>query len=367
MRFGIQAERLSKSFGEVEVLHDITFRLEEGSVGAIVGPSGSGKTPLLNLLSGVFSPDSGEVFVGGALVERAGIGGSVLHTPPAGRNVGYVFQDYLLFPHMTVFENVAYGLRARHLSAQTVTADVLKVLDTLGLGDLRAKKPAQLSGGQMQRVALGRAIVLTPKVLLMDEPLSALDRQTREALRSELRRVFDQFRTTVVYVTHDLDEAFYFGDKIGVLRSGTLSQLDTREGVLSTMSSATARFFGFNLLKVRFMRYEGPHSVFSATEWGGQVRVALIHPRQLASNQNVLLAFSPTSVSLDPARSGSDTLAGTVLDVQEFRDTIQAVVGDPTHTVTIEVSARGSEGMSLKRGDSVALSVTAAWAIDDAP
>ena len=349
------------------MLQDVSFGLEEGTVGAVVGPSGTGKTTLLNILSGVLSPDSGEVYVDGTQVERAGVGGKgTLHTPPSGRNIGYVFQDYLLFPHMTVFENVAYGLKARHLPEQRVTADVQGMLDTLGLRDLSDKKPGQLSGGQMQRVALGRALVLNPRVLLMDEPLSALDWQTREALRSELRRVFDQFGTTVVYVTHDLDEAFYFGHKIGVLGSGKLTPLGTRDEILATMSSSTARFFGFNLMRARYIRPDGPFSVFSATDWGGQVGVALARPRSLQLHQDILLAFSPTAVRLAAPRSGLEPIMAEVLDVRQFRDTVQIVVGEPPRTIIAEIPEHEYRVQAPKIGDRVTLSISRAWAVGDA-
>ncbi|MDG7006746.1 MAG: ABC transporter ATP-binding protein [Nitrososphaerota archaeon] len=349
------------------MLQDVNFQLEEGAVGAIVGPSGSGKTTLLNILSGVLSPDSGEIYVDGTLVERAGDGGKdTLHAPPSGRNVGYVFQDYLLFPHMSVFENVAYGLKARHVPDRTVTAAVLEMLDTLGLRDLREKRPGQISGGQMQRVALGRALVLNPRVLLMDEPLSALDWQTRETLRSELRRVFDQFMTTVVYVTHDLDEAFYFGHKIGVLGSGKLAPLGTRDEILGTMSSSTARFFGFNLMRAKFLRSDGPITVFSAAEWGGQIGVELVRSHRLAPDQDVLLAFSPTAIRLNPPRSGPEPIRTSVLDVRQFRDTVQIVVGEPPLTVVAEVPAHEFGRQALKRGDVVTLSIATAWAVSDA-
>ena len=366
MRFSVQAVGLRKSFGPSSVLGVVSFSLEEGAVGAIVGPSGSGKTTLLNILSGVLSPDSGEVYVDGTPVERrGGEAKDELHVPPSGRNVGYVFQDYLLFPHMTVFENVAYGLKARHLPRQTVTADVMKMLDTLGIRDLSGKKPGQISGGQMQRAALGRAMVLNPKVLLMDEPLSALDWQTREILRSELRGVFEKFKTTVVYVTHDLDEAFYFGSRIGVLGGGMLTPLGTRDEILATMSPSTARFFGFSLLSAEFLRSVGPLGVFSVGPWGTQVGIALARPVRLTPGQNLLLAFSPTAVRLNPPPGELDPMKGVVLDVREFRDTAQIVVGDPHQTVVLEVPSYEFERLALKRGDTVAFSITKAWAVEN--
>ncbi len=347
------------------MLRDINFELEAGAVGAIVGPSGSGKSTLLNILSGVLSPDSGEVYVDGTLVERACYGEkSAVHIPPSDRNVGYVFQDYLLFPHMTVLENVAFGLKARHLPDQRIKGDVVEMLDTLGLRDLGDKRPGQLSGGQMQRVALGRALVLNPGVLLMDEPLSALDWQTRETLRSELRRVFDQFKTTVVYVTHDLDEAFYFGHKIGVLGSGRLAPLGTRDEILGTMSSSTARFFGFNLIKARLLRSDGPFYVFSAKEWGGEIGVTLVRPHRLALGEEVLLAFSPTAVRLNPPRNELEPIKTVVLDVRQFRNTVQIVFGEPPRTAVAEVPLHEFGEQALKKGDPVSFSIATAWAVD---
>lgn len=344
------------------MLTDVNFELEEGTVGVIVGPSGSGKTTLLNVLSGVLSPDAGEVYVDGTLVERAG----EVSTPPSDRNVGYIFQDYLLFPHMTVFENVAYGLKARHLPEQRVNAEVQGMLDALGIRELGGMKPGQISGGQMQRVALGRALVLNPGVLLMDEPLSALDWQTRETLRAELRRIFGQFKTTVIYVTHDLDEAFYFGNRIGVLGSGKLARLGTREDILGTMNSSTARFFGFNLMRARLLRTEGPLGVFSAPEWRGLVHVTLVGSRRPTPDEDVLLAFAPSAVRLGSSGGAAENMRAEVLDVRQFRDTVQVVVGEPPRTVVAEVPAHEFDSRPLKRGDGVTLSIAAAWAVVDA-
>jgi ABC-type sugar transport system ATPase subunit len=210
----------AKRFGEVEAVRDLTLEVADGELMVLVGPSGSGKTTALRMLAGLEAVDAGRIEIG----ER-----TVNDVSARDRDVAMVFQDYALYPQMTVFDNMAFGLRRRGLPRAEVDRRVTENGQALGLGDLMQRRPRQLSGGQQQRVALGRALVREPQVLLMDEPLSNLDAQLRVQARSEIKRLQSEVGTTTVYVTHDQVEALTLGDRIAVMNGGALEQVGTPE------------------------------------------------------------------------------------------------------------------------------------------
>lgn len=209
---------LSKSFGNTHVLHDIDLALADGEMLVIVGASGCGKSTLLRLVAGLETPSSGRILLDGQDISAR---------DPAQRDMAMVFQNYALYPHMSVFENMAYGLRIRGMSRDEIRRRVDEAADLLGLGALLARKPRQLSGGQRQRVAMGRAIVRNPKLFLFDEPLSNLDAKLRVQMRAEIRRLQRRLGVTSLYVTHDQVEAMTLGDRLLVLHQGHPAQLAT--------------------------------------------------------------------------------------------------------------------------------------------
>lgn len=207
-----------KNFGAIPALHPTTFDIHAGEFLTLLGPSGSGKTTLLNIAAGYLLPDGGQLRLG----ER-----DVTSLPPRNRNIGMMFQNYALFPHMDVFDNIAYGLRVRRRPAAEIKQRVLAALEMVQLNGFEKRAIQELSGGQQQRVALARAIIIEPDLLLMDEPLGALDRQLRRHVQLEIRRLHEQTRRTTIYVTHDQEEALVMSDRIAVLNGGRLEQIGT--------------------------------------------------------------------------------------------------------------------------------------------
>src|SRR5215210_7564567 len=215
---GITAHRVSKRFGDFVALDDVSVEAPTGSLTALLGPSGSGKSTLLRVIAGLERPDSGEIFIADE---------DKTHTPPQKRGVGFVFQHYAAFKHMTVFENVAFGLRVRKARQAHVRERVHELLELVQLSGFADRLPAQLSGGQRQRMALARALAPEPKVLLLDEPFGALDAKVRKELRTWLRRLHDEVHVTTLFVTHDQEEALEVSDELVVINQGRIEQIGT--------------------------------------------------------------------------------------------------------------------------------------------
>ncbi len=237
-------ENIEKQLGAAPVLCGISFQLQQGEILALLGPSGSGKTTLLRAVAGLERPDAGKIELRGKVVFDAVSG---LEIPAEQRGLGLVFQSYAIWPHRTVFENVAYGLRLRHTPQADVRRRVKEVLERLGLGDFAERYAHQLSGGQQQRVALARALVYNPPVLLLDEPLSNLDAKLREDARAWLREIIKQTGTSALYVTHDQTEALAIADRTLLLDRGRVQQEGTPEEIYGHPTNAfTAEFMGNN-------------------------------------------------------------------------------------------------------------------------
>ncbi|MFZ9636036.1 MAG: ABC transporter ATP-binding protein, partial [Alphaproteobacteria bacterium] len=243
-------DRVRKSFGPVEALREVSLEARAGEFLTLLGPSGSGKTTLLNIAAGYVEPDAGRVLMGAR---------DVTSTPPRSRNIGMVFQNYALFPHMDVFENVAYGLRVRRVAAGDMNRRVADALAMVRLDGYERRAIHELSGGQQQRVALARAMVIEPDLLLMDEPLGALDRQLRKHVQLEIRRLHVARRRTTIYVTHDQEEALVMSDRVAVMSQGRLEQVGTpTELYRNPVNAFVATFLGeSNLLPVQVVARGG--------------------------------------------------------------------------------------------------------------
>jgi putative spermidine/putrescine transport system ATP-binding protein len=241
---------VTKRFGGVTALHEASLEVRRGELMTLLGPSGCGKTTLLNLVAGFLAPDSGQIAIDGR---------RVTDLPTWRREIGMMFQNYALFPHMTVASNVGYGLRARRVPKPEIARRVAAVLDLVKLAGLEDRRPRQLSGGQQQRVALARALVVRPKVLLLDEPFSALDRNLRAAMQVELRDIQRKLGVTTIFVTHDQGEALSLSDRIAVISEGRIRQLGTPDDIYRRpLDRFVASFVGdVNVLRARLDRLDG--------------------------------------------------------------------------------------------------------------
>jgi sulfate transport system ATP-binding protein len=262
----IEVHNVSKQFGTFTALDDVSIGVADGALTALLGPSGSGKSTLLRIIAGLEEPDWGDVTIGGEIVTG---------TPARNRGVGFVFQHYAPFKHMTVHNNVAFGLTVRKRPKAEIDARVKELLALVRLDGLAERYPSQLSGGQLQRMALARALAVQPKVLLLDEPFGALDAQVRGELREWLRRLHDEIHVTTIFVTHDQEEAMEVAEQIVVMNDGRIEQVGTpRELYESPHNEFVMSFIGpVNRLGNAFVR---PHDIQILPEAGGNTTEALV-------------------------------------------------------------------------------------------
>ncbi|CDO03749.1 Maltose/maltodextrin import ATP-binding protein MalK [Oceanobacillus picturae] len=232
----IKIHNVSKLFGDTKAIDDINITINQGEFFTLLGPSGCGKTTLLRTLAGFYQQEEGDIFFGDTFINEV---------PAHKRNIGMVFQNYAIFPHMTVFENIAYGLKARKVKKDEIVVRVNEALEMVELSHLKDRQPSQLSGGQQQRVSLARAIVIHPGLLLMDEPLSNLDAKLRVKMREDIRSLQKRLNITTIYVTHDQEEALAVSDRIAVLNNGKIQQIGRpHEIYLSPVNKFVSNFIG---------------------------------------------------------------------------------------------------------------------------
>jgi putative spermidine/putrescine transport system ATP-binding protein len=334
----VRLEGLSRRYGPVVALDHLDLTLQPGELVALLGPSGCGKTTTLRLLAGLEDTDTGSVTVGGKDITRL---------PASKRDMGMVFQAYSLFPHMTVRQNVAFGLRLRRVAADQRDKRALDMLDLVGLSTQADRYPNQISGGQQQRVALARALAIEPQVLLLDEPLSALDAKVRAQLRDQIRKIQLEVGITTLFVTHDQEEALAIADRVGVMKEGRLEQLAPPTDVYSRpATSFVAEFVGLS------NRLTGEVS-------GGQVTVrGCTLPLMEAGvpDGRVVALVRPEAVTLASHTSvESGPLVGTVIAVTFLGATSRVTVdlGD----ITIMAQLQTSDASALPAGSRVALTI----------
>ncbi len=347
-----------KTFGPTIALHGLDLVVKPGELISLLGPSGCGKTTALRIAAGFERPDAGDVSVNGS---------AITNVPAHKRNMGMVFQSYSLFPNLSVFENVEFGLRTRKIASAERSQRVNDVLDLVQLGQLAKRYPHQLSGGQQQRVALARALAVRPEVLLLDEPLSALDAKVRASLRDEIRRLQTELGITTLFVTHDQEEALAISDRVGVMSNGQLEQLDTPREVYRRPSSAfVARFVG--------SMNELPGVVVANDCVDvGEFRLT-VPPTGAASGSNVRVLVRPEDLRLAGTSVGSsvggggagggagDGLAGTVtMSTFQGVATVVSVRLDATGT-SVAVHTSGA-ATNVAPGDAVRVAIDGTRAV----
>ncbi|MCC2690838.1 MAG: putative dextrin sugar transporter,ATP-binding component [Rhizobiaceae bacterium] len=324
----LEISHLRKSYGRLEILKDINIEIEEGGFLVLVGPSGCGKSTLLNAIAGLEPITSGDIAIGGR---------SVIGLPPSRRDIAMVFQSYALYPNMTVAGNIAFGMEIRRVPKAERDKAIRDVADMLQIGHLLDRKPSQLSGGQRQRVAMGRALVRNPQVFLFDEPLSNLDAKLRVDMRTEIKRLHQRMKTTIVYVTHDQIEAMTLATRIAVLRDGVLQQYGSPDEIYNNPANIfVADFMGspaMNLLSGTIEREPDGLKVVLARGHGEPLRLP-VSARQEAlaahAGREVVFGIRPEALT-DP--DGADRNAGTVAEGECMIEVVEPA-GSDTFAVT---------------------------------
>jgi putative spermidine/putrescine transport system ATP-binding protein len=335
----IGVKNLGKRFGDLVALKDFELEVEGGEFIGLLGPSGCGKTTALNCFAGLLEPDAGDIELDGE---------SILSVPPERRRFGMVFQNYALFPHLSIARNVSFGLEMEGVGKTEIRERVEEVLSLVHLEEHRDKYPAQLSGGQQQRVALARAVVTRPRIILMDEPLSNLDAKLRLEMRTEIRRLHQTLGLTTIYVTHDQEEALSLSDRVVLMRGGTIQQVGPPKEVYAEPTSAyAANFLGYrNLLPVKVTAAEGEHATV-ATQGGVELSGTLRD--RLSPGDDAIAAIRPEDVAVLPAdRKEQGAFSGTV-ELAEFlgRDSELSVPGELGEPLIVRTTGNWKVGSQV--------------------
>jgi len=330
----LSLKNISRSFGSTRAVDDVSLDVNQGEFFGLLGPSGCGKTTTLRMIAGLEKPDSGSVEFQGT---------DITQLPPEKRGFGMVFQNYALFPHLNVFDNVAFGLRARHKSKTEMSERVTSALELVQLPGYGKRAVDELSGGQQQRVAIARAIAIEPALLLFDEPLSNLDVSLREETRGELRELVTRLGLTAVYVTHDQEEAFALCDRISVMVGGKLMQTGRpRELYEEPAEISVAAFLGRNNL-IKAMRLSSSKTSdgeFKTLEGGHTLHLSVKHEELAPLNKPVFLAIRPEHVQVDTNNNGAEnSLRGRVREI---------VFAGATSTVRVDAAGLLLEALVLR-------------------
>ena len=344
----VELRQVTKRFGTHEALKDASFAINAGEFMTFLGPSGCGKTTCLRLISGLDTPTSGRILIDGK---------DITFDPPYRRDVNQVFQNYALFPHLTIYENIAFGLRMKRIASADITCRVERVVQMTALGDFVGRKPAQLSGGQRQRVALARAIICEPKVLLLDEPLSALDAKLRTQMRLELKQLQKQLGITFIYVTHDQEEALTMSDRVAVINDGRVEQIGTvNEIYYKPATRFVASFIGeTNIVEAQILASDS-----------GMLRCRLkggleLHVRQpeFRPTGNGLLSLRQEKIRLHRSNPGGINSFPCRVSMEIFKGAVDeltlSVQGDLTLGTVI--ANDGQDGTDFHEGDQVFASI----------
>jgi iron(III) transport system ATP-binding protein len=336
----VELDRLTKRFGAEVAVREVSLTVAPGEFVTLLGPSGCGKTTTLRCIAGLESPDAGEIRIDGQVVASRARG---IHLPPEDRDIGMVFQSYAVWPHMTVFDNVAYGLRVRRVGRSDVQDRTTRALELVGLAHLADRYATKLSGGQRQRVALARAIVYRPKVILFDEPLSNLDAKLREQMRVELVRLQHDVGITSIYVTHDQSEALVMSDRVVVMHAGVIQQIGDPRTIYARPANAfVASFLGVaNLLEGTLADGNGAWCEMDIRLGPTQpsVRLRAAAAAGVSRGQRITLSVRPEDIALHLTRPDRavNVIEGEVIDTVYLGSFVDGQVRAGAHTISVQI------------------------------
>jgi ABC-type Fe3+/spermidine/putrescine transport system ATPase subunit len=314
----LKVQGLTKFYKDLKALDNVSFEFEKGIL-SFLGPSGCGKTTLLRSIAGLEIPDAGSIWIADTV--QTDIEKGIL-VPPYSRAIGFVFQNYALWPHMTVFKNVAFGLKLRKLPGEEIRRKVLAALELVGLQGREERYPSQLSGGQQQRVALARSLALEPRLILLDEPLSNLDAKLREEMRVELKKLIKKVGISALYVTHDQEEAFSISDAVIVMESGKILQYDAPDEIYNRPAHPfVASFIGHSMLvDGKLVKVDGVHCTVTVPEFNNATLVSSMSTKgQVGDGCKVVIKTTEIKLSNERFPEGTDNVLEGQMTSREFR------------------------------------------------
>jgi len=332
----LRVEALSKAFNGKKVIDNLNLEVQKNEIIALLGPNGSGKTTLLNMIAGLLQPDQGNIYINNTMVNGL-YGTKKVNLKPYERKIGYVFQTTALFPHMKIQDNIAYGLKTLHLSTVEIKKRTNTMLNFVGLTEYAQAYPSQLSGGQQQRAALARSLVMEPQIMLLDEPVSAVDPQLKEPFRLELKKYLQTLEITTIYVTHNLNEAYMMADKIAVIGKGHIEQIGDRAEIFDKpQTSLIAKFLGHNIFEGQAIKQEqNKHLLVKINE----IQLLSTSTADLAG-KNITITINPKDITLSTKKPPNtepynNIIAGVITEMVQTRSTTQITIdiGFPIKTM----------------------------------